>query len=329
MKKATKTGASRRRIAVDYTVYLFVRIVVCIIQMVPMSTCHRASSFLADLFSRRLGLRKKLTLENLRGAFPNRSESFYEAMSFAMWEHLFLMLFEIAHIPRKIHETNWRDSVTLKNKRGFLAPLLTDRPSLYVSGHFGNFEVAGYVAGLFGVPTFSVARPLDNPFLNRFLNEFRGKKGQYMLPKQKSAPIIQYLLDRGGNLALLGDQHAGDKGCWVDFFGREASCHKGLALFSLSNHAVMSIFYVTRMGKAMKFEFGLNGSYDLFNPTEDQKELGSVRQLTVWYNRRLEEAILKAPEQYWWLHRRWREKPVRQKRKRVAPAQTTPPSEAA
>ena len=75
------------------------------------------------------------------------------------------------------------------------------------------------------VPTFTVARTLDNPFLDRFLNRFREAKGQFIVDKQGSAGQIDDVLARGGKLVLLGDQHAGPKGCWVDFFGRQASCH--------------------------------------------------------------------------------------------------------
>ena len=65
--------------------------------------------------------------------------------------------------------------------------------------------------GLFGFPTYTVARELDNPYLDRFVNDFRGRTGQYMLPKKGSGDDIQRVLERGGILTLLGDQHAGQK----------------------------------------------------------------------------------------------------------------------
>ena len=119
--------------------------------------------------------------------------------------------------------------------------LIDYRPLVAVTGHFGNFEMAGYVTGLLGMPSYTVARKLDNEHLDRFLNGFRERNGQFILPKDGSAPAIQKVLDSGAILTILGDQHAGTKGCWIDFLGRPAACHKAIALFTLSGNAPMMV----------------------------------------------------------------------------------------
>ncbi len=146
-----------------------------------------------------------------------------------------MMVAEVAQARQKIHETSFRRYVTFADKPLLVRYLLDPRPTVLVTGHYGNFEVAGYVLGMFGFPSFTIARTLDNPYLDRFINRFRGSTGQYILPKQGCAPQVQAVLNAGGTLSLLGDQHAGDKGCWVDFLGRPASCHKAVALFTLSS----------------------------------------------------------------------------------------------
>jgi KDO2-lipid IV(A) lauroyltransferase len=168
------------------------------------------------------------------------------------------------------------------------------------------------MTGVLGVPTFTVARTLDNPYLDHFLNRFREAKGQFIVGKQGSAGQIDDVLKRGGKLVLLGDQHAGPKGCWVDFFGRQASCHKAIAVFPLTAGAPLAVVFGRRVGgKPLQFELGMNGALD---PADPGAELGGVKPVTQWYNRRLEELIRETPEQYWWVHRRWRDAPV----KRVA-----------
>src|SRR6185436_5133438 len=169
--------------------------------------------------------------------FPELSAAERDAIAWQMWRHLFLMTVEIAHTPRKVHETNWRDHSNIVNQEEFVRTLLCGRPLVLISAHFGNFELGGYLMGLFGFPTYTVARRLDNRYLDRFVNHFRGRTGQYMLPKRGSREMIQTVLSEGGILTLLGDQAAGDKACWVDFFGRPASTHKAVALFSLGNNA--------------------------------------------------------------------------------------------
>ena len=79
---------------------------------------------------------------------------------------------------------------------------LDDRPVVVVSGHFGNFEVGGVISGLLGFPTYSIARPLDNPLLDRFVNGFRGRTGQFILSKIGSAPQIDAIMRSGGTIAL-------------------------------------------------------------------------------------------------------------------------------
>jgi Kdo2-lipid IVA lauroyltransferase/acyltransferase len=293
----------------DYLVYLAVRLAICFIQAVRIETCQKLSHVLAWLTYDVVKVRRKVIDDNLFHAFPEKSQAERQRIARATYAHLVLMVCEIAQAPRKIHETNWRDHVYIHQKRKFVEFLLDRRPVVIVSAHYGNFEIAGFMLGLLGVPTFTVARTLDNPFVDKYLNRFREAKGQFIVEKQGSARQIDDVLAQGGKLVLLGDQHAGPKGCWVEFFGRPASCHKAIAVFPLTAGAPLAVGYGRRVGdRPLQFELGMAGYLD---PAEEGTELGGVKPVTQWYNRRLEELIRDAPEQYWWVHRRWRDAPKR------------------
>ena len=301
----------------QWMAYFAVRTIVCFVQTMRLETCARWSAFLAWIAYDVVRLRRAVIDENLRLAFPHEDESARQDIARRMWTHLFLMACEVCLAPRKIHDTNWRDHVTLHRSREMVGVLLSRRPTVLVSGHFGNFEMAGFVAGLLGVPTYAIARPLDNPLVHDYLTRFRSSTGQHLLNKEGSAAQIQTLLERGGALALLADQHAGPKGCWVDFFGRPASCHKALALFTLTNDAPMLVCFARRSGGPLQFEVGLAEQFD---PAEAPEHELSVAPLTQWYSRVLEREVRCAPEQYWWVHRRWRDpRPPRRKEKRQNP----------
>jgi KDO2-lipid IV(A) lauroyltransferase len=302
-----------RRI-LDYLVYLAVRIFVCVVQAMRMETCAALARVLATLASSVARIRGDVVDENLRHAFPNMSLSERRALTWQMWEHLFLMVVEVIHAPRKIHDTNWRDYVTLEGADVIIRTLFDDRPTILICGHYGNFELSGYVFGLFGFPTFTIARPLDNPFLDRYLNEFRGLTGQYILSKTGSSRQIQDILDQGGILAFLGDQFAGRKGCWVEFFGRPASSHKAIALFTLGSQAPTVFCYTRRLGRPMRHVLSMGA---LLDPRTCARDLLSVPDITQWYTTHLEQTVREVPEQYWWLHRRWRGKPTPRRRGRV------------
>jgi KDO2-lipid IV(A) lauroyltransferase len=293
-----------RKVA-DWLAYIVVRCVVCAMQSVSLETCERYCSVLAWCIDR-TPLRRKVIDPNVRMVFGELDARRETALRIAMWRHLLMMICEIAHAPRKIHRTNWRDHFFIRDKNVVFPLLMDPRPTVLVTGHFGNFELAGFVTGLFGLPTTTIARPLDNPHVNKFIAEFRSLGGQHMLPKDGSSVAVQEILSRAGTLALLADQHAGGKGCWVDFFGYPTSCHKALALFVLSSKAPMVVCYNRRMRRPLQFEMAVTGIADPLVPAE---YLESVKELTRWYNQKLEEAIRLAPEQYWWLHRRWREVP--------------------
>lgn len=296
---------------------LALKIVICVLQIMPIEMCAQACRGLAWLFTDVVKFRKKVITENLRGVYPEITDDQIHNMTQRMWYHLCLMGCEIVHAPRRIHDSNWRKYVQIHDKVQMTNYLIDYRPLVVVSGHFGNFEMGGFITGLLGMPSYTVARPLDNPHLDQFINRFRAYNGQFVFPKDGSATALQEVLDSGGMLTLLGDQHAGTKGCWVDFLGRPASCHKAVALFTLSGNAPMMVSYCRQSDRPLHFEIGCTGVAD---PLNMPAELRDVTKLTQWYNDRLGEAIKMAPAQFWWVHRRWKEKPVRATKKQKSPA---------
>ena len=284
--------------------FLLCRILLSLIQAVSLETCQTAIRVMAWVACDVLRIRGRIVEENLRHAFPQLDPAQRHKLAREMWEHLLWMCCETALVLRKIHETNWREHVDVYHMRELLHHAFSKRPVVSVAGHFGNFEICGYMAGFFGIRTYTVARTLENPYLDRLVFRFRQVMGQRILPKIGSATQADEVLQSGGMLVLLGDQHAGKIGCLAEFMGRPVSCHKALALFSLINRAPMLVVNCTRSGGPMHFEMGLDGVVD---PLDDPPEAAGVAELTQWYNDVLEACIRRHPEQYWWLHDRWKD----------------------
>jgi len=289
----------------DYLAYLLVRGLICAIQGMRIETCHLGAKRLAWLLSDVLNLRGKLVHENLSHAFPEMSERDRRRLARAMWEHLLLLIVEVAHAPRKIHETNWRDFVRLNGVEDLVRILLSDRPTIVIAAHFGNFELGGYLLGILGFPTHAVARTLDNPYLHRFVARFRGLTGQHLIPKKGGYDQILDVLGSGGTMAFLADQAASWKDSWVEFFGRPASTYRAIALMSLQHDAPMAVCYARRLDRPLQFEMVTAAIAD---PRDTAGGVESVHDLTQWYTTELEKAIRQQPDQYWWIHRRWKER---------------------
>ncbi len=307
------------RFVVDYAAYVAVRLLVCLVQALPLHRCELLARQLGWFCWEVLRFRRQVVEENLAIAFPPAGASQRAQLGLAMWQHLLLMLMEIAHAPRKLKRTTWRRYSRLPSSREMLVRLVDPRPTVIISGHLGNFEIGGYLLALHGFPTHTVARPLDNPFLDRYVNAFRSSTGQYMLSKQGSGGQITEVLHAGGTLVLLGDQFAGPKGCWVEFFGRPASTHKAVSVFTLGSAAPTAVTAAVRREGPLTIEMQVA---DIIDPQQEDFSLHTIPLLTTWYTQHLEDLIRTAPEQYWWVHRRWKGHPDqrRQRQTRKSPA---------
>ncbi|HHK42480.1 MAG TPA: lipid A biosynthesis acyltransferase [Planctomycetaceae bacterium] len=296
----------------DRIVYFVARSFVCVVQSISLRSCEAIAGALATLFYDLLRIRRSVVDDNLRHAFPHWSVAQRQETARAMWRHLFLMVSEVAHAPRKLHPFSFNQRIRFQDRRLIVDYLLQNRPIILVTGHFGNFELSGWVAGMLGFPIHSIARPLDNPLLHAWITRFRESQGQYLLDKNGCAPVVAQLLEQSATIGILGDQHAGDKGLWIDFLGRPASCHKATALFTLTSDAPQLVVTMRRLDEPLHFELAVVGIAD---PKQGGEHLSNVRSLTQWYNDRLSDMIRQFPSQYWWVHRRWkgRAKPRRKR----------------
>lgn len=289
----------------DRLAYCIFRLLIAVVQSLSLQRCQRLARLAAKLLTHTVQVRRSLIESNLQRIFPDWKQAELNSTQEQMWEHLVLMLCEIAHAPRKIHRENWYEHFDLPNPKGMLQVILDSRPKVLVSGHFGNFELAGFVTGLFGISTTTIARPLDNGFVHDYVDRFRSSGGQFMLSKSGTSRQVQALLDQGGALSLLADQYGGPKGCWVEFLGQLASCHKALALFTLANGAPMLVCSNIRKNQPLQFEISILGLADPLSSDCPDSIIGITR----WYNQCLENAIRRNPSQYWWVHHRWKGTP--------------------
>jgi KDO2-lipid IV(A) lauroyltransferase len=294
------------KIVLDLIAYVAVRSLAMIAQILTPDSAASLARFLAWVAADLVKVRRRVIEENLSVAFPEASAADRQRLTRRMWEHLFLLGYEILLTERKIHETNWREFVRLENHRDALRFILAGRPVVLVTGHFGNFEIGGYALALLGVPLCTVARPIDNPFLDRYLSRFRTASGQIVVAKIGATEKVDQLAREGKTVAFLADQAAGPKGCFVDFFGRKASTFKAVSLLSLAHEAPLVVCYALRVDRPFQFVLRVAG---IFDPKQDRDPPHDVPSVTQWFTRLLEDGIRQKPEQYWWLHRRWKDWP--------------------
>ena len=294
----------------DYCVYLLVRILFCFVQAISWEANKAFVRGLAFVFAQVLPVRRQLLHQNLQIAFPELNQTERQAIILAMWEHLLLMGVEVALARRQIRDFNWTDHIALVNAAPLLSLLHQDRPVILVTGHFGNFEIGGFSLGVLTYPSHAVARTLDNPYLNRFIKDFRESTGQFLIPKKGGAMDITRVLEHNGLMALLVDQWAGKKeGYMVNFFDKPTFVFKAIAILALKFNAPIVICYSLRKegepGQFLPLHFEMHIK-DILDPLNLPPEIQNTKDVTQWFTHVLEAGIRQCPEQYWWLHHRWK-----------------------
>jgi KDO2-lipid IV(A) lauroyltransferase len=296
----------------QYCVYLVIRVVVAVIQALPFSWCDAIADGLSWLLYKVNRRHRNVARDNLRNAFGNQlAAPDLEFTVKQVYRHFARMLLEILHAPRRLRPHNWRRHIELVGGRDLVGCLLSDRPLLIVTGHFGNWEIAGYALGLLGFRTYAIARTLDNPYVEKFLRQFRERTGQKLLAKKGDFDQMQEILEAGGVIATLADQDAGQRGLYVDFFGRPASTHKAIALMALEYQVPLVVVTVPNLGKPLNYSIRLQ---ELIRPEDFANRPNAVKTLTERFTSALERGIRQAPEQYFWLHRRWKHQPAPKRR---------------
>lgn len=298
----------------DYAVYLAVRLVVCVLQALSFAAACAVARFLAWVVYKVDRRHRLVAIENLQKAFRGKyTDAEIDVMVRGVYRHFLTMLMEIVHLPRRMHYHNWKKFVDVRHADKIVHAMLSGRPLLIVTGHFGNWEMAGYVLGLLGFTTHAIARPLDNPYLDDYLRGFRERTGQKLLAKQGDFDKIESILAGGGVLATLADQDAGQRGLFVDFFGRPASTHKAVALMAIEHNVAMVVAGTPR----------LHGKYvmdvaDIILPEDYGRDPDAIKAITQRFTAALEALVRRAPEQYFWVHRRWKHQPMARKKKTAA-----------
>lgn len=306
-----------RKPALDLAVYLAVRLVVCLVQALPPALAFKIAEFLARVAYRVDKRHREVAADNLRHAFPELAAdpARLDRLVRATYRHFLRMVVEIALLPRKMHPTSWRKYLTMYPAVRFVEPMLSDRALLIVTGHFGNWEMAGFMLGANGFKTYAIARTLDNPRLERFLKRFRTTTGQEIIAKNDDFDRLTAAMKCGAKVATLADQDAGSRGVFVDFFGRPASTHKAVALMAIEFDARLAVIGVPRLAEPMFYAVVCE---DVIDPRDYADRPDAVRAITERYTAALERLIRRHPEQYFWLHRRWKSQPKASGRRQPA-----------
>ena len=296
----------------DWLLYVAVRILVMFLYLFDVEANLEFACFLGRLLWKHYHRGRQRALDNLRASFPEKSEAWIHQTGRRSFEHLVMLTIDILFTPRLVKKYNWREYSRYKNAE-YAKWLMQERKGLLmVTGHYGNFEIIGYLMGLFGFDLYSIARPLDNKYLNRFLYGVRERRGQKIIDKKGASRLMPQIVAQGSALGFIADQDSGRKGIFVDFFGRKASTYKSIGLLALTYNLPIVVGCARRVGNRFFFEFV---TYRIIFPHEWADKDDPLTWVTAEYTKAIEAFVRDDPEQYWWLHRRWKTRPKEERRR--------------
>jgi KDO2-lipid IV(A) lauroyltransferase len=292
---------------VDYLQYLGLRLFDMFAHMFDMQTNYRTARWIGEFLWRIDRKHRRIACGHLRLSFPDWSEARIERVARKSIYNMVYLAIEVLFTPRLITPNRWRRHIRLKNTAESIRLLVRQETGMILlTGHFGNWEVLGYMMATLGFPTVSVARPLDNPYINEFIMGVRERTGQSILHKKGAITSVSDILDQRGSLAFIADQDAGRRGLFVDFFGRPASTYRSIALLARRYKVPIAIGYAKRLSDKFEFEGGIKR---VIHPSEWAGHDDEATWITQEFTRELEEIVRNAPEQYLWVHRRWKHRP--------------------
>lgn len=254
---------------------------------------------------------------NIRRSMPHLHRDEVARITEASMQHFLQLGVEVMFTPRLMQLDTWAERVHFNGLQEAMDLVLSDRPTILVTGHYGNWEVLGYLMALLGIDLSAIARPIDNPLVNDWLLGVREAKGLRVITKWGATEEMTAIMERGGTLAFIGDQNAGDKGLFVPFFGRLASAYKSIALLAIRYDAPVICGYARRVGDDFGFNVGIS---DIIRPEHWKAAEDPLYYLTARYTRAIEKMVAEAPEQYLWIHRRWKSRPRHEKLGKPLPA---------
>lgn len=301
--------------------YAAVYLLILISRALPLKFIKIISNFLGDMLYLLVPRRRNIAIENLKNAFRDKkTEKEIKEIARQSCRSLFLTFLETIKlrflltplennkILTGLTEIDASKALRANNKELYelfdKAKEIHDKSGgcIFVTPHIGNWEILLYVTSSVGIPLTVVVRPLDNNYLEKLLYSNRVASGQVIIPKKNALVALQKTLRQGKSIGMLPDQST-MKGISVNFFGRKATTTPVPAILAITYKRPIVVIACCRKSGNYQYEGFV---CDPIWPEEFKSKKAEIFRLTEEMNRTMESIIQKYPEQYLWIHNRWK-----------------------
>ncbi|MCB9366780.1 MAG: lysophospholipid acyltransferase family protein [Calditrichaeota bacterium] len=246
-----------------------------------------------------LGIRKRVVFQNLNTAFPGIPQKGLQDTARRCFEHFGHVAVSLAELPKLSREA-LNDWVFMEGLEGLDRAVAGGNGGLVISGHLGNWEVIGAMAARLGYPVSFVVTTQRNKLVENWLNRLREQCGVEIIQRKDALRGVLSALKRNRVVAILIDQDAHQEGVFVPFFGKLSSTPRGPAVFHLRTGAPLIFMASSRIP-------GERYCCQMHHVTV--AEGAGQEEIMATLTAKLEEQIRRTPEQWFWMHKRWKTLP--------------------
>jgi KDO2-lipid IV(A) lauroyltransferase len=266
-------------------------------------------SFAAVAYTLRTPL-QRAAMRNLQLAFPEWSDAQREKTIRGMIRQVGWMAGEFSQFPRYTRE-RIEQIVVLDGEENFDAAQRRGKGVLFLTGHMSAWELAPFAHARYGHPLHFLVRPIANRRVDALINGYRCLSGNLPIDKNKSARAILKVLGDGGTVGILADHNTAlEEGVFVDFFGIPASTTSGLARIALRTDAAVVPGFLSWDDSIRKYRLGFLPAVELSRTGDEEAD---VVENTARFMRIVEVWVRAHPDQWLWIHKRWKTRPPGEK----------------
>jgi KDO2-lipid IV(A) lauroyltransferase len=280
--------------------YAAARILFGSLEYAPLPVARRLAGFYAKALDRVVPRLRQVARRNLAMAFPETTESAREATIDGVFRSIGRVLLAIARFPSIGRETvdQW---IRYEGYEHFASAMKRGRGVLFATGHLGNWELSAFSHAILSSPMNVVVRPLDNPRLDEFIERRRSLSGNRMIGKRDFARPILQALKHNEAVGILVDQNVvAEAGAFVDFFGKPACSGTTFAKIAARSGAAVIPGFAVWSDREQRHILR-------FYP--EVPMTGDVEADTAAIQKAVERAARECPDQWLWIHRRWKTRP--------------------
>jgi KDO2-lipid IV(A) lauroyltransferase len=282
--------------------YIFFFLFAKLFQVLGLKISRRLASLVALIFYYIVPIRKSTVIENLKIAFPEYSNEKIKEISFNVYKSFSIFFIEILVFP-KINCKKIEAELEFSDPDLVIKKFHEGKGLIILSAHFGNWELIPPAIGArLGINGLTIVKPLRNPFVDKWMNNLRTRFGNEVIPLGISLRKTYQSLKEKKMIGIAADQRGPEEGVKVKFFNTEVPVYSGPSVLSLKTGApILSLLTVRQKDFRYKIFVKEIDKNDLSENFDD-----SVVELTQRHTLHLENMIKKYPEQWFWMHKKWK-----------------------